>query len=346
MNRTSAICNLRGPGDRCPVPASTPTPTPAPVSTTPRDDAPPATDSGDALRRSMNLSLGVGIGLLIVKVTAAAVTRSTAILSDAAESVVHLLAVAFASYSIRLARKPADVTHQYGHDRISFLSAGFEGAMIITAAIFIVYEAVRTWVERIPVVKVDAGIGLTVLAMAVNTVLARHLLHVARERKSIILEANGRHILSDVWTSIAVLAGLSLVRLTGWRGWDTICAALVALNLIIGGWVLIRRSIGGLMDEADPELHARLEAILGGACAPEEAGFHRLRHRDAGHRLFVDVHLTFPDGLTILDAHRRATRIERSIRDALDREVQVTTHLEPRDHHDIIHPPDHAPPGA
>lgn len=279
--------------------------------------------------RMMWVSLGVAIILLIAKVIAAVVTDSAAVYSDAAESIVHTLAVAFACYSLRLARKPADDEHHFGHDKISYLSAGFEGAMISVAAILIFYEAGRSLVHGPQVNQLGLGAILTATTTAINLALGLALLRLGRKHQSLILESNGKHVLTDVWTSAGVLGAFGLIALTGWTWWDPLIAILLAINILVTGWNLMRRSLAGLMDEADPAAQQRLVAVLDQAAAAEHIGYHQLRHRHSGHTHWAEVHLVFPDSTTVRDAHHIATRIEHDMAAALDHNARIISHLEP-----------------
>lgn len=285
----------------------------------------------------MNLSLGTGVLMLLLKWGAFVVTGSSAVLSDAAESVVHIIAVAFAAYSLRLTDKPADEDHPYGHAKISFFSAGFEGAMIIIAALYIIYTAVMEWRAGLKLENLGWGTGLTALASAVNGALGGYLLWLGRKRKSLILEANGKHVLTDVWTSLGVVLALILTSLTGWLPWDPICAILLALNILWSGYGLMRQSLGGLMDTADPTVHERLTALLSEQTTPRGIQFHGLRHRNTGDRYWVEVHLLFPEGISLSEAHAMATEIEEAVESGIEPGAHVTTHLEPADGHDETH---------
>ncbi|RMH80520.1 MAG: cation transporter [Calditrichaeota bacterium] len=294
----------------------------------------------EAIRQSrfaMGLSLFTGFFMLLLKIVAYGITGSAAILSDAAESVVHVLAVGFAAFSLWYGQRPADTTHPYGHDRISFFSAGFEGAMIIIAAVYIIYEAIHKWLAGLQLQHITEGTALVGLAVIINGALGWYLIHMGRKHHSLVLEANGKHVLTDSWTSLGVIVALMLTRLTGWLPFDPLLAILVALNILWSGSKLVRRSIAGLMDEADPQMQAQLTGILTAASREEGIQFHHLRHRNAGNRLIVDVHLLFPQETSISRAHELATRIERLIMNELPMQVEVITHLEPIEGHDEIH---------
>lgn len=300
---------------------------------------PQAVSDRRSLTLAMRLSLIVGVVMFVMKVGAYLLTGSAAILSDAAESVVHVAAVAFASYSLRLSYKPADDEHLYGHAKISFFSAGFEGAMIFLAGLYIIYESVHKWLAGLRLENLGAGTGLTALAVAINGALGAYLLLLGRRKHSLILTANGKHVLTDVWTSVAVLVGLGLTLATGWLPFDPICGILMALNILWSGIGLMRSAFTGLMDTADPEAQRKLTEILDRETARHGLEYHELRHRNIGDAHWVEVHLVFPDGAVLADSHRIATQIEGAIEAELQPRAHVTTHLESAVDHDELHPP-------
>ncbi|MCL4201888.1 MAG: cation diffusion facilitator family transporter [Pirellulaceae bacterium] len=292
-----------------------------------------------ALRFAMTLSLVIGLLMFAIKVGAYLLTGSAAILSDAAESVVHVAAVTFAFYSLRLSFKPADEGHRYGHAKISFFSAGFEGAMILLAALYIAFEAIRKLIVGGELENLGVGTLLTVLAMLINGGLGAYLVATGRRRRSLILIANGKHVLTDCWTSLGVISGLGLTLGTGWLPWDPIAALVVAGNIMFSGVGLIRQSFRGLMDEADPEIDRQLLAVLEAQTERYGIQFHDVRHRSLGSLYWVEVHLLFPESQTIGEAHRTATAIENAVSEALGVRAYVTTHLEAIEDHDRIHRP-------
>lgn len=278
----------------------------------------------------MTLSLVVAVVLLVAKITAAALTGSSAIYSDAAESVTHVLAVAFAAWALRLAHKPSDDTHHFGHDKVAFISSGFEGAMISAAALLIVYDAATKAFSGEKIESLGIGMLLTGAAAAVNLLLGGALLRVGKKRNSPVLRANGEHVLADVWTSVAVLAALALVHFTGWRGWDPVCGVLAGGKLLWTGSRLMRESFGGLMDEADLAVEKSLRDLLDEGCAPRGLSYHNLRHRHSGRTHWVEFHLVFPDDTGLGEAHETATALEGRVAGLLGRDVRVISHLEPR----------------
>lgn len=289
-------------------------------------------------RRAMMISVSAGVLMLLIKFTAYFRTGSAAILSDAAESIVHIIAVFFAAYSLWLASRPADESHPYGHAKVSFFSAGAEGTLILLAAGVIIYTAITDWISGLSLRNLDFGVALTALAASLNAGLGWYLVRVGRRRGSIILEANGQHVLTDCWTSAGVVVGLLMARLTGWLFLDPVCAILVALNIIYSGANLLKRSVGGLMDSADPAIRKTIIELLDRECAARGISHHHMRQRFNGYSYEVDVHLVFPDEMKIKEAHRMATAIETAIEQALPAAADVTTHLEPHDDHRNMHP--------
>ena len=302
---------------------------------------PPTGEARRSLSLAMTWSLGVGLLMLAIKISAYVLTGSSAILSDAVESVVHVAAVSFAFFSLRLSYKPADADHMYGHAKIAFFSAGFEGAMILLAAGAIAFEAVRRWLTGIELEHLGPGAALTAAAMLINAALGFYLIRTGRARGSLILVANGKHVLTDSWTSLGVIAGLVLARSTGWLAWDPLAALAVASNIAVSGVGLIRQGVGGLMDVADPSVRRRVLDTLERETRRHAIAFHFMRHRNLGDVHWIDVHLLFPGATLVREAHRVATAIERSVADELGAPTQVTTHLESIEDHDRIHPTPH-----
>jgi cation diffusion facilitator family transporter len=300
----------------------------------------PAKSEADrkAMCFAMNLSLVVGLVMFVMKVGAYLLTGSAAILSDAAESVVHVAAVIFAAYSLRLSYRPADEDHQYGHSKISFFSAGFEGAMIILAAVYIIYESIHKWMTGLQLENLGAGTALTAVAAAINGGLGAYLIWLGRRKHSLILSANGKHVLTDCWTSIAVLVGLTLVWFTQWLPFDPICGIIMACNILWSGFGLIKSAFGGLMDKSDPAAHRQLVDLLDRETKARGLTYHELRHRSLGDAHSVEVHLLFPAGASLARAHRLATEIEQAVEINLKPRAYVTTHLECASDHETLHP--------
>lgn len=283
----------------------------------------------DEQKKVMNWSMAVAVILLGTKVTAAGITGSSAVYSDAAESVVHLLAVAFAAWALRLAHKPADETHHFGHDKVAFLSAGFEGAMISAAGFLIIYEAVRQFLFGVEISHLKIGAILTGAAAVINLILGLTLLKVGKRSGSPLIRANGLHVLTDVWSSVAVLVALGLIWMTGWLWWDPIAAVLAAGNILWTGTKLMRQSLGGLLDEADPVMEKKICDLLDREVAAKGLSYHNFRYRHSGKTHWVEFHLVFADDLSVGVAHDSATEIEASVAALLHPDGRVISHLEP-----------------
>jgi len=288
---------------------------------------PKPTDAPEKMQ-AMGTSLAVGLLLLVLKAVAWWYTGSTAILSDLGESVAHMAAVVFATYSLWLSLQPADDNHLYGHAKIGFFSAGFEGAMIAIAALYILYEAGKAAWFGPEINHIGIGLALTATAAILNGALGWYLVRTGRRRGSIILEANGHHVLTDCWTSLGVLLALGLVQMIGWPYWDPIFAAAAAVNILVSGIRLVRRSVSGLMDAADPEANRIIDAIVKEETAKRGISFHNLRHRNVGDAHLVELHLDFPADALLKDAHRLATEIEDAIESKIRPAAHVITHLE------------------
>ncbi len=299
----------------------------------------PAPTNEQALRDTrfaMRLSLAFGLFMLAGKTTAYFLTGSAAILSDAAESVIHVVAVGFAAFSLRLSTRPADDRFHYGYERITFFSAGFEGAMIILAAAYIIFAAIEKWRAGLKLENLGWGTLFVLAASIINLLLGWYLVRTGRRNHSLILEANGKHVLTDSWTSFGVVGGLGLVLLTGWKPFDPLCAIAVALNILWSGGHLVWRSARGLMDYSDPEIGRRLEEQLQRISRELDVAYHGVRFRTTGYRLMIEVHLLFPYGTPVGDAHRKATQLEERLPAALGLPAQVVTHLESaEDHHEV-----------
>ena len=294
-----------------------------------------------AARFAMRLSLAVGLLMLLGKTAAYYVTGSAAILSDFAESVVHVIAVAFAAFSLRLSTKPAVPTFLYGYERITFFSAGFEGAMIVVAAIFILVEAVRKWLAGLPLEHLGSGTLLLLGAGLLNAWLGWYLLQVGKRSHSLILEADGKHVLTDSLTSFGVVAGLVLVMLTGWKPFDPLVAIAVAANILWSGGRLAWRSAVGLLDYSDPQTGKQLRERLDAICNELGLQYHGVRYRATGYRQIIEVHLLFPHATAVGEAHRLPTVLEERLPVELGKPAEVITHLESLEDHENVHSTEH-----
>lgn len=298
-----------------------------------------------AQRWAMGLSLGVSFLMLVGKVTATYVTGSTAILSDAAESVIHLFATGFAGFSLWYAATPPDPDHPYGHGKIAYFASAVEGTLILLAAAGIAWMAVRDFVTGPDLHQLDVGLYLLGGLTAVNLALGLYLIRTGRRTNSLVLVSNGQHVMTDMWTSLGVLVGIALVWTTGVTWLDPAVGLLVAGNILWTATSLLRRSVYGLMDEADPEAtQALLDELVEAKQEGTIAEFHQVRHRRSGDQVWVEYHLMFPGDMSIREAHARSHEVEDRV-DALfpSDDVHVTAHLEPR-RHDEAHPEGHREP--
>jgi cation diffusion facilitator family transporter len=285
-------------------------------------------------RRAILVSVGVSVLVTGIKFVAYGLTGSAAVFSDALESIVNVAASVFALYSLVLAHRPADEGHPYGHGKIEFLSATFEGGMIFAAGVAVVWHAVTAYIAGPEVNRLGWGLGLVSLASGVNLFAGWILIRVGRRQNSLTLEADGKHLLSDVVTSAGVLASLMLVWLTG-RVWiDVAVATVIGVYLCWTAWGLIRRSAAGLMDEQDEAddrlIRSILDAHVSGGVEPRVCGYEKLRHRHHGRMHWVDFHLRVPAMITVSKGHDIAGVIESEIERALG-EADATAHIEPCD---------------
>lgn len=276
----------------------------------------------------MNLSLATGLVMLVAKWIAYLMTGSSVIFSDAAESVVHVVAVWFAWYALRVGAKPPDEDHPYGHDKVSFMSAGVEGGLICIAAIVIIVSATEKLMVGVSLQKLDIGMSITAGAALVNLALGWYLISTGKKNKVLVVEANGRHVMTDVWTSAGAVAGLFIAQLTGMLWLDPAIAILFGANIIYEGGKLMSISVKGLMDTSDPELLQGVQLVLTDFCFDHNCSYHRLRLRSSGNMVHVDYHLILPDEMTMHEAHSLATSCEELIRAAIDHNTEVFTHLE------------------
>lgn len=280
------------------------------------------------LTRFAWLSIAAATLTIALKLGAYVLTDSVALLSDALESIVNLVAACLALAMLTIAARPPDEMHAYGHGKAEYFSSGIEGALILLAAFGIVWNAIPRLIAPQPLEQVGVGVAISLLASAINFGVARTLLHAGRKHGSITLEADAQHILTDVWTSLGVIVGIGLVALTGWQRLDPILALLVAMNIISTGVQLVRRSALGLMDTALPAAEqTAIDQVLGRFRA-QGIEFHALRTRQAGMRKFLSVHVLVPGNWQVQRGHELLEDVESKIEAAIPG-VHVFTHLEP-----------------
>jgi cation diffusion facilitator family transporter len=290
----------------------------------------PAANGG--LERFAWLSVGAALATIGIKTAAWYVTGSVGLLSDALESLVNLAAALLALSMLRMAAAPPDEAHPYGRFKAEYVASGVEGALIVVAAASIAYAAIPRLFAPRPIEAAALGIALSVFASLINLAVARVLLRVGRREHSIALEADGHHLMTDVWTSAGVVAGVAVVWLTGWLILDPLIALAVAANIVWTGVKLMRRSFTGLLDAAiAPAERAEIEAIFAEYRRRYGVAFHALLTRQAGARRFISFHLLVPDAWTVAQAHRLSEEIEERIRSLVPNAILIS-HLEPISH--------------
>jgi len=280
------------------------------------------------LRFFILLSIAAALVTLGLKSAAYLLTSSVGLLSDALESGINLLAALTAYFSLRYSARPVDRTHTYGHEKIEFFSSGLEGGLIVIAAVAIIKTAIDRLITPVPLENLGIGTLFSTAAAFINLIVARLLLREGRKHHSIVLEADGHHLMTDVWTSVAVLIGIVLVMRTKAVWLDPLAALIMAANIIWTGFNLLRRSFNGLMDHALPDdEQAKIRVAIHSAL---EAGttFHALRTRRSGPRRFADCHLLVPGDWTVKRGHDLGEQIETAVRDALPG-LELTVHIEP-----------------
>ena len=281
-----------------------------------------------SLKRYAWLSIAAALATILLKGWAWWLTGSVGLLSDALESFVNLAGAMMALAMLSLAAMPADDSHAHGHGKAEYFSSAFEGFLILVAAVSIGYASIERMLNPQPLEAVGIGLAVSAVASIINLVTSRILMGVGRKYRSITLEADAHHLLTDVWTSAGVILGVGLVWATGWLWLDPVIALLVAMNIVWTGWQLLQRSTAGLMDVSLPaeELDA-IEAVLA-VYRQQGLDFHALRTRQAGARAFVSLHVLVPGAWTVQQGHDWSERIESDIRQAVPY-THVTTHLEP-----------------
>jgi len=274
------------------------------------------------------ISIAVAALVLGLKYVAYLLTGSIALYSDALESIINFVTACTALYAVHLSARPADENHPYGHHKVEYFSAVIEGVLIVIAAVTILRESYfAIAAPRMPEATVE-GLAVNGLATILNGGWAYVLVREGRRRRSPALAADGRHLFSDVYTSIGVIVGLTLATATGWAVLDPVLAAIVALNILWSGWQLVRESIGGLMDEAvQPDVLERIRGTIA-EHAKGAIEAHDLRTRAAGRRTFIDFHLVVPGDMSVSDAHDICDAIEQALRAGIE-DAMITIHVEP-----------------
>lgn len=281
----------------------------------------------DIKRKAAFISLYVGIGMFAAKISAYLMTGSAAIFSDALESVVHVAATSMALYSIILSSRPADNSHLYGHGNVEFFSAGVEGLLIIVAALMIIFTSSKDLLLGHELSRLDTGAIVVAAAGGVNMILGLYLIKQGRGTNSITLIADGKHVLTDSYTSIGVLAGIILVIITGIKALDPIFAIAVALNILFTGYKLMRESVGGLMKETDQKLLNEIAGVLVSFRKSYWIDIHELRFWKSGDKVFIDFHLILPYYFNIKNSHMEEQEITTYLKKVLPH-VQTKIHFD------------------
>jgi cation diffusion facilitator family transporter len=281
------------------------------------------------LSRFAWMSIAAAAVTIALKMAAYFYTGSVGLLSDALESVINLVAAIVALIIIRIAAAPPDDDHAFGHDKAEYFASGIEGTLIFFAALGILYTAVPRLFAPQPLESVGLGLIISLVATLINLFVGIVLIRVGKHHHSIVLEADGRHLMTDVWTSVGVVTGIIIVSITGWFILDPIIALLVAVNIVWTGYQLIRRSALGLMDTAVmPETSEKIVQILDSYVTAQGIDYHALRTRQSGARKFIYVHILVPDEWTVQKGHDLIEDIENDIRGAVSHSI-IFTHLEP-----------------
>ncbi len=284
-----------------------------------------------AVRRMAYLSIATSLATIVLKFGAYFLTGSVSLWSDALESLVNLAAGVVALGALMVAERPADDKHAFGHDKAEYFSSGVEGALILVAAVSIIWSAVHRLIDPEPLARLGPGLVVAFLAGVANFVAARIMLKVARQHDSITIEADAKHLLTDVWTSVGIIGGLLVVMaMPQWAILDSLMAIAVGIHIIVTGVSLLRRSADGLMDAALPAAEVKRAETLIRAEMPEGSSFHALRTRKAGARRFLEFHILVPGAMSVLDSHALCDRIEAALTAHLAK-AQVTIHVEPKE---------------
>ncbi|RLC98129.1 MAG: cation-efflux pump [Chloroflexi bacterium] len=284
-------------------------------------------DTTTPLTRYAWLSIAAALVTIGLKTAAYLYTDSVGLLSDAAESIVNLVGAVVALTMLTIAARPADEEHAYGHSKAEYFSSGIEGTLILIAALSIATAAVQRLLSPKPLEQVGLGLAVSATASVVNLIVGLIMIRVGKRSSSITLEANGQHLMTDVWTSVGVITGVGVVSFSGWDWLDPLVALIVAGNIVWTGVRIVRRSVLGLMDTGLPPAQlAVIQDILGGFRLTG-IEFHALRTRQAGARAFVSFHVLVPGEWTVQRGHDLVEEIEHNLRGALPNAV-IFTHLE------------------
>ena len=280
-------------------------------------------------KKYQRIAIAAGVFLLVVKLFTWWITKSNSILSDALESIVNVLASSFALYSVMLAAEPQDENHPYGHGKIEFLSVGLEGTLIIIAGAATIIKAIFNFIYPHQISEIPLGITLTAFSGLINYIMARMLILKGKQLNSITMEGDGKHLLTDVYSSVGLIAGLAIIYFTGQLWLDNMIAVAFGTFIIFNGYKLLRDSISGIMDEADLKLVNKVIRILNENRRKNWMDIHNLRIIKYGHGLHVDCHATIPWYFTLKESHDEVKMIDRLIDKSLPNEMEFFIHADP-----------------
>lgn len=289
----------------------------------------PTKSSASVVSRAAKISVAASLLIFLLKAYAYKVTQSQAVMSDALESIINVLAAGVALFVIRFASQPADYEHPYGHGKAEYFSSAFEGGMIFFAALMIIIESAKALIFNEPTRQLEVGILIIGAASLLNLILGFYLKHIGKTHHSEALKASGAHVLSDVWTTLGVMVGLGLVLLTGLNWLDPLVAMLVGANLGFSGYKIVRKSMGGLLDEVDETTLIHLSAALEKNRVPETIEIHHLRTIRSGRFHHVDAHVAVPEYMDIARVHREIHEFERRVVGDYPFDGEIAFHIDP-----------------
>lgn len=293
--------------------------------------------SQSRVQTAIGISFAVSFLSFAIKFAGFLITGSNTVLSDMAESVVHVLAVGFSVYGVYLSSRPADKKHPYGHERIEFLAVGVEGSVIVMAGLMIIYQSVKHLILGLEPENLEEGIFVVAGAGLVNLALGSYLMYIGKKEKNNIILGNGKHTLTDVYTSAGVVVTLILIKYTGFSILDSLVALFVAAYIMFEGFRLVRFAVRGIMDTADEDQDKRIQQVLDSDLPAGVRGWHGLRHRTAGKTTWIELHALFNKEITLDEAHDIATELEKRLIHAVEGDAIVTIHLEPEENHNQAH---------
>lgn len=279
--------------------------------------------------KAMSWVLWGSVIIMLLKFTAYVLTKSNAILADALESIVNVVAGIFAFISLKISAKPKDDNHPYGHGKIEFVAAGLEGGLIFTAGSFIIYKAIFSINQQFQIKSIDIGFILAAVSGIANFIMGRFLIKLGKANHSLVLQADGHHLISDVWTSVGLIVGLILIYFTGWWWLDGVLAIAFAFIILVTGYKLVRKALAGLLDEVDDETITQVLNVLNTIRVNEWIDIHNLRVVKHGSMLHIDCHLTMPFYFTLKETHHQLKLIETELNNHFNNRIEIFIHPDP-----------------